>query len=100
MVGLDLVASLGQLLADLPLAHDIGVPHQDPAPQGDEGGTSPVVVGGGVAATVALAGGLFWVRERARRAEASAALEGDAGADRDEQRARPAIEPGDHARAG
>ena len=59
MVGLDLVAVVVQLLGELPLAHDIGLPHQDPAPRSDGGGTSPVLVGGGVAATVGLAGGLF-----------------------------------------
>ena len=62
------------------------------------GGTSPVLVGGGVVLTLALTGGLIWVRERSRKAEASAALEGDAHADGDEQRAGPAVEPGDHAR--
>ena len=94
---------VGSLLSDviLPLAHEISVPHQEPAPAGDGGGgTSPVLVGGGIAATVGLAGALFWVRERTRRLDASAALEGDARADRDEQRAGAAIEPGDHARAG
>jgi hypothetical protein len=85
----------------VPLAHDIGVPHQDPQPQSDGGGASPLVVGAGVAATLALTGGLIWVRERSRKADAaSAALEGDAHADGDEQGAGPALEPGDHARPG
>jgi hypothetical protein len=85
----------------VPLAHEIGVPHQEPQAQGDGGGASVVLVGGGVAATLALTGGLIWVRERGRKADAaSAALEGDAHADRDEQRSGAALEPGDHARPG
>jgi hypothetical protein len=87
---------LGQVL---PLAHEIGLPHQEPKSQSDGGGASPALVGGGVAATLALTGGLIWVRERSRKADASAALEGDAHADGDEQRAGAALEPGDHARA-
>ena len=85
----------------VPLAHEIGVPHQEPQSQSDGGGASPLLVGGGVAATLALTGGLIWVRERTRRADAaSAALEGDARADRDKQDAGAALEPGDHARPG
>ncbi len=85
----------------LPLAHEIGVPHQEPQAQGDGGGASPLLVGGGVVATLALTGGLIWVRERSRKADAaSAALEGDAHADRDEQGPGAALEPGDHARPG
>ena len=85
----------------LQLAHEIGAPHQEPAPSSEGGGgASPLLVGGGVAATLAVTGGLIWVRERTRRADASAALERDADADGDEQRTGPALEPGDHPRAG
>jgi hypothetical protein len=95
MVLLDVIGFL------VPLAHEIGVPHQEPQSQSDGGGASPLLVGGGVAATLVLAGGLIWVRERSRKADAaSAALEGDAHADRDEQGPRTALEPGDHARPG
>ena len=100
MVALDLAASIGQLLApvaDLPLAHPLDTPHQEPAPT-DEGGTSPFLVGGGVVLTIALAGGLFWVRERMRRAEESAALEGGAGSEADQERPGAAVEPGDQPR--
>ena len=69
---LDLAASLAQAAAGLPLAHEIGLPHEEPKPKG--GGASPVLVGGGVVATLGLAGALVWVRERTRRADA----EGDA----------------------
>ncbi len=98
---IDLAAGLLQSVADvLPLAHDLGLPHEEVARDDSGGGTSPLVVGGGVVATVALAGGLIWVRERSRTADESAALESDADPDRDEQGARPALEPGDHARPG
>ena len=98
---IDLAGSAIQLLdaVDLPLAHPTDYPHQeiDPKPGGG-GGTSPVVVGGGVVLTLAVTGGLIWVRERTRRADESAALEGDAHAKADEQSAGPAVEPGDHPR--
>ena len=85
----------------VPLAHEVGVPHQEPQTQsGDGGGANALLVGGGVAATLALTGGLIWVRERSRKLDASAAPEGDAHADRDEQRAGAALEPGHDPRAG
>ena len=86
----------------VPLAHELGVPHEEPQTQSDGGGgASPLLVGAGVGATLALTGGLIWVRERSRRAdEGSAALEGDAHPDRDQQGAGAALEPGDHARPG
>lgn len=71
MLLVDLAASLAQVAADLPLAHEIGVPHQEPQ-KSSGGGASPIVVGGGIVATLGLAGGLFWVRERTRRADAEA----------------------------
>lgn len=94
MPSLDLIGNA------LQLAHDFGQPHQEPVSQSDGGGASPLLVGGGVAATLALAGGLVWVRERSRRADASAALEGHAHPDRDQQGAGAALEPGDHPRPG
>ena len=95
MPALDLIGNA------LQLAHDFGQPHPEPVPKsGGGGGASVALVGGGVAGTLAVAGGLIWVRERTRRAEASAALEGDANADGDQQRSDPAVEPGDHPRAG
>jgi hypothetical protein len=91
-------SALGLLDAlDPPAAHPLDTPHVEPTqPRDDGGGTSPAVVGGGVAATLALAGGLIWVRERARKLD-SAPLEGDAHAEADQQGAGPAVEPDDHA---
>ena len=103
MIGPDIAAALVQSVVDaLPLAHDIGYPHQDPTSSGGggDGGTSPVVIGGAATATLALAGGLIWVRERSRKADESAGLEGHADADRDQKGPRTALEPGDHARPG
>jgi hypothetical protein len=97
---LDLAAPVLQLVdaLDPPLAHPLDYPHVEPQPPKESGGgASPALIGGGVAATLALAGGLVWVRERARKAEESAALEGDAKAEPDQQRAGAAIEPGNDA---
>ena len=91
MPSLDVAGALLQLVNDLPLAHPLDVPHQEP--KGDGGG-SPVLIGGGIAGTLALAGGLIWVRQRALKAEGSAPLEGDAHAEGHEQSAGPAVEPG------
>ncbi|HEX8649078.1 MAG TPA: hypothetical protein VF715_19455 [Thermoleophilaceae bacterium] len=102
MPSLDLAGALLQLagsLGDLPLAHPLDVPHQEP-PKSGGGGASPVLVGGGIAGTLALAGGLIWVRQRALRTDDSAGLEGHAHAEGHEQAAGPTVEPGDHAGPG
>jgi hypothetical protein len=102
VIGPELAVGVAQAVVDVvvPLAHNIGSPHQDPPAQSDSGGTSPVLIGGGIVATIGLAGGLFWVRERSLKADDSAPVERDAKADADQQDARPALEPGDHPRAG
>jgi hypothetical protein len=97
VIGPDIATALVDVI--VPLAHEIGVPHEE-FPSQDNGGTSPALVAGGVVATLGLAGGLIWVRERSRKADESAALERDADADPDQQDAGPALEPGDHARPG
>ena len=98
----DLAGPVLQLLdaADPLLAHPLDYPHEEVGPAKGDGddGVSPVLVAGGVIATLAVTGGLIWVRERMRRAEASAALEGDAHADPEQQHPGPAVEPGDHPR--
>ena len=50
----------------LPIAHDIGYPHQDPppAPSGDGGGASTVVILIGVVVTLAAVGGIVWLKQR------------------------------------
>jgi hypothetical protein len=97
---LELVTSVGQLVGaagDLPLAHPLDTPHQEPVAR-DEGGASPILIVGGVVLTVATAGGLFWVRERMNRLDESAALEGGPDSEADQQDAGAAVEPGDHPR--
>jgi hypothetical protein len=51
----------------IPIAHDIGYPHQDPPPQtagGGGGGASTVVILAGVVATLAAVAGLVWLKQR------------------------------------
>ena len=66
-----LVSAVGEI--DLPLAHSIGYPHQEPVRKSGGGNASAIVIAAVIVATLALAGGLFWVRERVRRAEAAEA---------------------------
>ena len=77
MPSIDLAGALVQLASavDLPLAHPADVPHQEPAERPGEG-ANPVLVVGGIAGTLALAGGLIWVRQRALKTDDSATLEG------------------------
>lgn len=96
-IDLGTLAQLAGMLADLPLAHPDDIPHQEPQKSGGGGGASPVLVGGGIAGTLALAGGLIWVRQRALSTDDSAVLDGHAQPEGDEQRAGAPVEPGDHA---
>lgn len=71
----DAPAALVQLVADvLVLAHDLGYPHEE-APKQGGGSASVIVIVAAVVATLALAGALFWVRERMRRAEEAEAAD-------------------------
>ena len=58
---LDFVGSIA-----IPIAHDIGYPHQEPqpAPSGNGGGASTVVILVGVVFTLAAVGGLIWLKRR------------------------------------
>jgi hypothetical protein len=50
----------------LQIAHDIGVPHTDPAPpSGSDGGASPIIIIAGVLLSLALVGALVWLKKRA-----------------------------------
>ncbi len=55
---------------ELPLAHDIALPHEEPQRSG--GGASTVVIAAVIVATLAVAGALIWLRERTRRADQQA----------------------------
>ena len=50
----------------IPIAHDIGYPHQEPppAPSGNGGGASTVAIIVGVVITLAAVGGLVWLKQR------------------------------------
>ncbi len=76
-----MIALVLDLVADvvLPLAHDIAQPHQEPTTDSG-GGTSPVLIVAIVAGTLVLAGGLIWVRERARRQDEASGPDASAGA--------------------
>ena len=51
----------------LPIAHDIGYPHQEPPPEpagGSGGGASAVVILVGVIVTLAAVAALVWLKQR------------------------------------
>ena len=56
----------GLAIDALQIAHEIGVPHEDPAPApgGGGGGASTLVVLIGVLLTLALVGALVWLKNR------------------------------------
>lgn len=53
------------VLDALQIAHDMGAPHQEPAPTGDGGGASTIVILIGIVVTIALVGALIWLKNRA-----------------------------------
>jgi hypothetical protein len=55
--------------ADLALAHPSDYPHEEPT-SSEADSTSSLLIVAGVVVTLALVGGLVWLKERARRAEA------------------------------
>jgi hypothetical protein len=79
MAVLHAAAALVSAAIDVPLAHSIGYPHPEPVKSNSGGGASVVVIVAVILVTVVLAGGLFWVRERVRRAEAAEAAADAAG---------------------
>jgi hypothetical protein len=66
---LDLANAVVDFLGSIaiPIAHDIGYPHQEPPPQtagGGSGGASAVVILVGVVITLAAVAGLVWLKQR------------------------------------
>jgi hypothetical protein len=57
---IDVLSALGDVLQ---LAHDTQIPHQEPA-KGASGGASTVIILVGVVVTLALVGGLVWLKKR------------------------------------
>lgn len=60
-------AVAGALLDGLQIAHELGFPHQEPAPSGGGGGggASTAAILAGVVLTLAALGGLIWLKNRA-----------------------------------
>jgi hypothetical protein len=59
---IDVLSSVADALQ---IAHDIGVPHEEPAPvKGNGGGANAIVVVAGVLASLVAVGGLIWLKRR------------------------------------
>ena len=59
---IDLLSSVADVLQ---IAHDIGFPHQDPAPgKGSGGGASVIVIGAGIVVSLLAVAGLIWLKRR------------------------------------
>ena len=60
---IDVLSSVADVLQ---IAHDIGVPHQEPVgpPKGNGGGASAIVVVAGVLVSLLAVGGLIWLKRR------------------------------------
>jgi hypothetical protein len=56
----EVLSALGDVLQ---IAHETQIPHQEP-PRGAGGGASTVVIIAGVLVTLALVGGLVWLKKR------------------------------------
>ena len=57
---IDLVSSLAEVLQ---IAHEIGLPHEEPAREGG-GGASAIVIVAGVLVSVLAVAGLIWLKRR------------------------------------
>jgi hypothetical protein len=57
----ELLASLVDIFQ---IAHDTQFPHQEPVSSGSGGGASTIVIVAGVLVTLALVGGLVWLKKR------------------------------------
>lgn len=59
---IDLLAAAADVLQ---IAHDLGLPHQEPAPARDEGGgASAIVIVAGVLVSLVAVAGLIWLKRR------------------------------------
>jgi len=55
---------LSPALDVLQIAHDIGYPHQDPAPAKSGGGASVIIVVAGIVVSLIAVAGLIWLKRR------------------------------------
>jgi hypothetical protein len=59
---IDVVSSVADVLQ---IAHDIGIPHQEPPPvKGNGGGASAIVIVAGILVSLVAVGGLIWLKRR------------------------------------
>ena len=61
-----MTALLSQVADVLQIAHDIGVPHQEPVPvrSGGGGGASGIVIIAGILVSLVAVAGLIWLKRR------------------------------------
>jgi hypothetical protein len=59
------IDALSSIAGVLQIAHDIGIPHTDPAPVKEGGGgASAIVIVAGVLVSLVAVGGLIWLKRR------------------------------------
>ena len=59
------MSGLAALLDVLQIAHDIGIPHQEPVKSaGDGGGASVIVIVAGILVSLLAVAGLIWLKGR------------------------------------
>jgi hypothetical protein len=60
-----MIELLSSALDVVQIAHDIGFPHEDPAPpKGDGGGASVIVIVAGILVSLLAVAGLIWLKRR------------------------------------
>jgi LPXTG-motif cell wall-anchored protein len=60
-----LIDLLTSALDVVQIAHDLGVPHQEPAPvRSGGGGASPIVILAGIVVSLLAVAGLIWLKRR------------------------------------
>jgi hypothetical protein len=55
---------LGFLIDVIQIAHDLGVPHQEPMKSGGGGGASVIVIVAGILVSLLAVAGLMWLKRR------------------------------------
>jgi hypothetical protein len=62
----DMIDALSSLADVLQIAHDIGIPHQEPPSpaKGNGGGASAIVIAAGILVSLVAVGGLIWLKRR------------------------------------
>jgi hypothetical protein len=58
------VSVLASLIDVVQIAHDIGIPHQEPVKSGSGGGASVIVIVAGILVSLLAVAGLIWLKGR------------------------------------